>query len=658
MTIQPIFQKEMKMKDKKRHILFLFALVLTAIFSISCISKNEEGTFENGKVEIMPVKDVKAGMTGYGLTVYKGAVPERFSFEVLGVRMMLLGPKDSPVIIAKLTTGPEEFPPEKTGVVAGMSGSPMYIDGKLIGALAYSFTIFAKDAICGIQPAELMLNPRGEAEKTSALNILDNKNIPLVLTAPANMINSFSERFKKDLFKNNIIVQSASDSSVGTRSYGGLQLVPGSSLGVYLVRGDVTLGATGTVTMMEGDKIYAFGHPLLGAGETEFPFHQNEIITINSSQMQSSKMPGGNVGTAEGTVVDDYYSAILGRIGKKSRMIAIKIVLNGAKSSRTINVEFVKSRAITLRLIDAVLSEVLLNGYNEIGSAPLAVKQKVSTVTEIGFGKKAQALIVEKSFIASDDFLARGNDFSSTYSNLLQSVMAILEKKNALGAVAGINAKISFTKMEEKNNGSAETEKSESNIADSVRVKSLTSKEKAIPGKTLAVDVLLSARKSGETTEYTITMPVPIPEDAKQGVKKIKISIGNGSALANEDDTEKIDFKETIAYYNNLLKPGLFLSVQYSVREEKNIKEANKNKAVEFGSLGLSYVRKITSKKNKKMIYAVPLPADLEQQIDFGGKKEKTFDIQKEGEDKTGEKDKKNEKEKKDEEAEEQEDEE
>ena len=107
-----------------------------------------------------------------------------------------------------------------------------------------------------------------------------------------------------------------------------------------------------------------------------------------------------------------------------------------------------------------------------------------------------------------------------------------------------------------------------------------------------------------------------------------------------------------------MLKPGLFLSVQYSVREEKNIKEANKNKAVEFGSLGLSYVRKITSKKNKKMIYAVPLPADLEQQIDFGGKKEKTFDIQKEGEDKTGEKDKKNEKEKKDEEAEEQEDEE
>ncbi|MEK9158761.1 MAG: SpoIVB peptidase S55 domain-containing protein, partial [Patescibacteria group bacterium] len=107
-------------------------------------------------VEIMPVKDIKPGMKGYGYTVYQGVMPEKFKFEVLGVDYFYNTAVDSPVVLVKLTSGPKDFPPEKTGVVAGMSGSPMYINGKLVGALAYGFGKLPKDPIAGIQPAENM----------------------------------------------------------------------------------------------------------------------------------------------------------------------------------------------------------------------------------------------------------------------------------------------------------------------------------------------------------------------------------------------------------------------------------------------------------------------------------------------------------------------
>lgn len=614
---------------KRCDMAFLFAVVFTAIFGISCEAIKPERAEKtvldkNIKAEIMPVKDVRPGMVGYGLTVYRGVMPEKFFFKVLGVKKMSDDAAVAlPVIIAQLTAGPKDFPLEKTGVVAGMSGSPMYINGKLIGALAYGFTLFAKDPICGIQPAEVMLNPRSGVEKTGAMNVFSGKNIPLVLNVPAGMADSFSktDRFNDDFFKKNFVIQSAAGSSVDAAAKGDLQLQPGSSISASLVRGDVEISSTGTVTMIDGDKIYAFGHPFLGIGETEMPFHQNEVITINSSYLRSSKMAGGNAGSAEGTITNDYHSAISGFIGRMPRTLAVKIRLDGAKGSRTINVEFIKSRSITLRLIYFVLPEIIFGGYKEVASASLGVKQKINTLIEVVFGNQTPPITIEKSFNVSG---ASAHRAMWSHSDLLRDVMAVIEKKSALSAIAGVNIRIAVAETEEKND------------ADNIRVDDLKSKDSAVPGKPFAVDLSLSAKRGDKTTKYTITMPVlPIPEDEKLGDGKITVSAGSGFEIADRSDTDRMGIKETVAYFNRLFKPGLFLAVRYSVEKEEDVKEAPKDKAVEFRALGPASVKKIVSSKPKKIIYAVPLPAVLDRQVEFRGVKEKSIVVKKKEEEKT-----------------------
>ncbi|MFH1193599.1 MAG: hypothetical protein V1661_01245 [bacterium] len=559
------------MENVKCGKVFLFVLALM-IFSIPWGNKSEAAarkTFGKiGKTKIMLVKDVKPGMTGYGLTVYRGALPEKFFFKVLGVKKMLLGASsDSPVIIAQLTAGPKDFPPEKTGVVAGMSGSPVYINGKLVGALAFSFTEFPKDPIFGIQPAEIMLNPRSGVKTTGALSISDNKYIPLVLSMPAGIADSLLKTNRPDgnFLKNNFVIQAAVGSSSAASAGGNLRLRPGSSLAVYLIRGDIALAASGTVTMVDGDKIYAFGHPFLGKGETELPFHQNEIITINSSYERSSKMSGGEVGTVEGTITDDNYAAISGSIGKMPRMVSIKVALCGIKGCRTINIEVIRSRDFTMRLINVAVPQILLTAYGEIGFGVPRAKQKMNTITEIAFGNRAQTLAMEKSFNVSENFPLRGYDAISKYSDLLESALTAIIRKNALDMVSGIDIKIVVAEMEEKNSDSAKAKKLEIGAMSSVAIKGINAKGAAIPGKTFAADVLLSVAKGKEKTTYTITMAVPIPKDVPLGDGKITISASSGFELADDSDTNKMNLEETIAYYNNLCKPGLFITIEYQL---------------------------------------------------------------------------------------------
>jgi hypothetical protein len=139
----------------------------------------------------------------------------------------------------------------------------------------------------------------------------------------------------------------------------------------------------------------------------------------------------------------------------------------------------------------------------------------------------------------------------------------------------------------------------------------------------------LSAEKVNKATKYTITMSVPIPKDVELGDDKVTISVGNGFELADKRDVEKMDLKEMTTYFNNLLKPGLFLAVRYIVEKKENVNEAPEDKVVIFRNLRSTPVKKIVSSKSKKIIYAVPLPAVLGFQTEFKGVKEKNISVEK-----------------------------
>ncbi|MEO8025512.1 MAG: SpoIVB peptidase S55 domain-containing protein, partial [Bryobacteraceae bacterium] len=255
---------------------------------------------------IMPLKEVRAGQKAIGRTVFAGGNVEDFQVEILGV-LENLGPKQS-LILGRLSGGPLS----ETGVMAGMSGSPVYIDGKLAGAVALAFP-FSKQAIAGIRPIEEMLaatvpqaSPRAAVDSPFDTRWLDKLPGPLAVNAGGSrMIEvatpvSFAgftrgtlEQFTPQLEALGLSPRQG-QSGGAVRAGGPLgdpsKLEPGSMISVQLMSGDMTVGADGTVTRIDGTRIWAFGHRFLDAGPTEMPFARAEVITLLPSLNNSFKI--------------------------------------------------------------------------------------------------------------------------------------------------------------------------------------------------------------------------------------------------------------------------------------------------------------------------------------------------------------------------------
>ena len=256
--------------------------VVPGLFAISAVLSAQTPFF--------PLKDVRAGMHGVGRTVFTGNRIDEFQVEILGV-LDNFGPKES-LILARLSGGPLEH----TGVMQGMSGSPVYIDGKLAGAVAMAFP-FAKDPIAGIRPIEEMVRPadtarRGVAAPRSIALAADDLTRPLsrprpVMAGDARMIDiatpvSFGgfSRATLDAFAPQLRalgLEPRQAISAGARidpaAMGNpADLKPGSMISVQLLSGDFSVGADGTVTYIDGKRIYAFGHRFLDVGATVAAF--------------------------------------------------------------------------------------------------------------------------------------------------------------------------------------------------------------------------------------------------------------------------------------------------------------------------------------------------------------------------------------------------
>lgn len=333
-------------------------------------------------VPIMPLSEVKIGMRGVAYTVFEGVKPEPMEVEVLGILRNMAGPKGD-VILVRL----HGKKPEYTGVVAGMSGSPFYIDGKLVGALAYRIGEFSKEPIGGITPIESMLEIN-ELDQSYAANeaaqAAARAQLPSRTSGPGQspdvqpvqtylkqidtplVFSGFSEeavrRFAPQFAQAGIIpvmgVGSASDAKQPE------PIEAGSSIGAVLVRGDMDIAATCTVTYVDPERLLACGHPLMNFGLVEMPMNKSQVLATLASPANAFKI--ATTTEAVGAFVQDRHTGILGRFGKQPRMIPVKLNFHGMAQPKSFNFEVLNNAKLTpVAMMTTIYNAI--QGMNDYG---------------------------------------------------------------------------------------------------------------------------------------------------------------------------------------------------------------------------------------------------------------------------------------------------
>jgi hypothetical protein len=376
------------------------------------------GTAPLATTPLMPVDEIRPGMKGVGRTVFEGAELQDFTVHILGVLRNVQGPKRD-LILARLEGGPLA----NTGVAQGMSGSPVYIDGRLIGAVSYSIGAFSKEPIAGITPIAEMKDatamPRTRAARQVHLEMpITRESLAAALSATYGRLAPFASRpadvqgigipaaagaqlgammrpiatpllmagFEPDIadfvagaFRESGFspVISGSASAGATPPPAG-PLREGDAIGVALVSGDLEMGATGTVTHIDGTQVYAFGHPFYNLGPAEFPMTRAHVYTMLPSLMTSFKI--SSLGETIGTLQQDRATAIAGTLGKGPALVPMTVTLRserGAGSApitRTLDLQLVNDQLFTPLLAYVAMFNTLGAYERQYGAATMAVK--------------------------------------------------------------------------------------------------------------------------------------------------------------------------------------------------------------------------------------------------------------------------------------------
>jgi hypothetical protein len=353
------------------------------------------------QAEFFPLAEVKPGLKGIGKTIFKGIVIEEFNVEILGV-IEKIRPRRN-LILARLSGTKIE----RTGVFAGMSGSPVYIEGKLLGAVAFAFP-FSKEPITGITPIQEMVRVfQGEAKparswspQTNLKNRLQAFGLgrefdtpPKLPSMAVDLVNTklqgtlepiaaplsltgveprASNKFHSD-FKKLGLVPISGITSVGT-DFERAPVMPGSTIIAHLVTGDLEVSAAGTITSIDGDRIYAFGHPFLGLGFTSMPMSSGSVITVIPSIFSSQKITA--VHDPIGSIRQDRDTGILGLRGEKPDMVPISLRLVTSRSVlRQLNFQIVQGALLSPLLANFAVFNSIVS--SERGAGPQAFRVEV-----------------------------------------------------------------------------------------------------------------------------------------------------------------------------------------------------------------------------------------------------------------------------------------
>jgi hypothetical protein len=327
-----------------------------------------------------PLNQVHRGQIATAWTVFTGTKPEPMQVEILGVLRGARGPGHD-MILAQLRGAK----PEYTGVVAGMSGSPVYIGNKLLGSLSYRIGQFAKDPIAGITPIAQMLEvkdmpvntqwasaspayPLAQTETgvSSGGMTFQAMETPLVMSG---FRPEAIRLWQKEMAGTGLDIIAAGGGSGSSKpdtdgSFGAISpsaiasVVPGSAVSAQLVRGDLEISATCTVTYVDPRQLLACGHPILQAGSVSLPMTTAEVVETLASPLNAFKII--NTGDPIGTFTDDRDSAIRGMLGTKPHMIPVHITVHGEGADRRLNIEVVDLPSLTPQAVLVSLYDALL----------------------------------------------------------------------------------------------------------------------------------------------------------------------------------------------------------------------------------------------------------------------------------------------------------
>ncbi len=393
-------------------IIFYFLFIfLSAINICKAGINNKDGN-------ILPLSQITPGMEGYGKTVFQGTKIEKFKVKIIGVLKNIR--PGTGLILAKIG-GNKVI--DKAGVIAGMSGSPIYINNKIIGALAFSWA-FSKEPIAGITPIEDMLkifdlkypttninqyynyynNEDGPSDLKSDNNLYNN----LVPIATPITIDSLSENiidmFKDDFKKYNLIPMmggGGSDNSLPVPS----KFEPGAAVAVDLVRGDLNLSGIGTVSYVDKNKILIFGHPMFFAGNIDIPFSYAYIHTVLPSLYVSFKL--GQATKLAGRLFSDQLTGVAGIIGEKAEMINMDVNLNIFNNKLNYNYEIIKNYKFLPMFIGMSIAKSIEMGGGRLERNTLQFKYDIyfDNGKKITLSNSVASLSVDKSVINSIRFL-------------------------------------------------------------------------------------------------------------------------------------------------------------------------------------------------------------------------------------------------------------
>ena len=366
----------------------------------------------------LPISQIKPGMSGTGKTTFEKVAIEEFQVEILGVLENVRPGRN--VILSRLK-GPRV---EKTGVFSGMSGSPVYIDGKLIGAVAFAFP-FSKEPIAGITPIHEMLevfeSPSTPAQWSSSRSFSDRSEDlgrmrPVVAVSPriALELNQVGlagrlepiltplslsgfdpaaiHFFEGDLRSFGLLPTLGI--SFSSDDFGEAPVAPGATLVAQLVRGDLEIGAAGTITHVDGARVYAFGHPFLGTGFTDMPMATGAVMTVISSLSTSQKVTA--IDDLVGSIKQDRDTGILGLRGEKPRMLPLSIRLHTSREAvREINVELVRGSFLTPLLANLAVFSSLTSSERSTGPQTFRVETRIRVTgqPEVTYSRNASQMI-------------------------------------------------------------------------------------------------------------------------------------------------------------------------------------------------------------------------------------------------------------------------
>lgn len=478
--------------------------------------------------EFYPLELVKPGQKGFGKTVFEGTKIETFDVEIIGV-LQNVGPKQN-LILARLSGDRIS----KTGVFAGMSGSPVYLDDRMVGAVAYAFP-FAKEAIAGITPIYEIIDifkekpearmgvarrhPRKmyRVAQWSAPEALREFPVDASLydvTAYGNLrpirtplnLSGFSPeaiRAFAGQFEALGLVPVRGMGTGRVEGYDNVPLQAGSSISVQLVRGDMDVSASGTLTHVSGNKVYAFGHPLLRIGYTDMPLNKAAVLTVISSLMSSEKISA----TMEfvGAIRQDRATGIMGVTGEQPKLIPVRLrLLTSRKEIKEFNYEVVTDNLLTPLLMTFTVHNSIISSERAIGGQTLQVKCKIQVKghPEVSFENSVSAL-------ASTPVIA---------------ALAAASPVNFL-----LNSGFEDLVMERVDLEISAVEQTREAILDKV----WQDKLEARPGEEVNVTVFLR-RPNGETVAEKY--PVKIPDEVVPGL--LNILVGDGISLDKFDESE------------------------------------------------------------------------------------------------------------------------